>query len=277
MKIGYTEFSFGFAFTENLIRSRRLAPDGAPYFPNLIQEARLGYDVRLGFNGRPVFYQFKLPELMIRSNAKELADPNLVAGGLTLPFFRMPIMKTTISNQHNTLVNLELQGLGSVQYASPNFQDVHAFNAAFSGCRVHSDSILISPGVIGQINDADQHHYIYNTGAATGWFCSEPKKVPYLTGGDSVEKLISGISKDGGMPVTEIPEKTLDAIREVLPNAERSNLGSIFETQLREAKESVERVDVVMETREELARLIATRNVSRVMLGTEMLLIQAAN
>jgi hypothetical protein len=277
MKIGYTEFSFGFAFTENLIRSRRRAPDGAPYFPNLIQEARLGYDVRLEFNGRPIFYQFKLPELMVRQNAKELSDPNLVAGGLTLPFFRMPLMKTTISDQHNTLVRLELQGLGSVQYASPNFQDVRAFNTAFSGCRVHAESILIAPSVIGQINDGDQHHYVYNTGAAAGWFCSEPKKVPYLTGGESVEKLIGDISGGGGVPVTEITEKALGAIREVLPNAERSDVSAIFETQLREARESVERVDVVQDTREELARLIAARNVSRVMLGTEMLLIQAAN
>lgn len=277
MKIGYTEFSFGFAFTENLIRSRRRAPDGAPYFPNLVQEAQIGFDVKLEFNGRPIFYQFKLPELMVRQNAKELSNPNLVRGGLALPFFRMPIMRTTISDQHNILVRLELQGLGSVQYASPNFQNVHAFNTAFSGCRVHAESILIAPGTIGPINNAEQHHYVYNTGAAVGWFCSEPKKVPYLTGGESVEKLIGDISEGDGVPVTDIPDQTLGAIREVLPNAERSNVNSIFEVQLREARESVERVEVVQDRREELARLIATRNVSRVMLGTEMLLIQAAN
>lgn len=277
MKIGYTEFSFGFAFTENLIRSRRTAPDGAPYFPNLIQEARLGFDVRLEFNGLPVFYQFKLPELMVRQNARELGDQRLVQGGLTLPFFRMPIMKTSISDQHNILVRLEGQGLGSVQYASPNFQSIDQFNTAFSGCRVHADSILISPVSIGQIDDGEQHHYVYNSGAATGWFCSEPVKVPYLTGSESVDKLIGEVSEKKGIPVPDIPSKALDAIREVLPRAERSKVGSIFEIQLREAQESVGSVDLVRDTREELARLIAARNVSRVMLGTEMLLIQAAN
>jgi len=40
MKLGYSEFSFGYAFTENLIRSSPKAPNGAPVFPNLVQEAR---------------------------------------------------------------------------------------------------------------------------------------------------------------------------------------------------------------------------------------------
>lgn len=47
MKVGYTEFSFGYAFTENLIRGSASAPTGAPVFPNLVQEATLGYDVRI--------------------------------------------------------------------------------------------------------------------------------------------------------------------------------------------------------------------------------------
>ena len=45
MKLGYTEFSFGYAFTENLIRSMPSGPTGAPFFPNLLQEAQLGYDI----------------------------------------------------------------------------------------------------------------------------------------------------------------------------------------------------------------------------------------
>ncbi len=46
MKAGYTEFSFGYAFTESLIRGSATAPSGTPVFPNLVQEASLGYDVR---------------------------------------------------------------------------------------------------------------------------------------------------------------------------------------------------------------------------------------
>ena len=64
MKVGYTEFSFGYAFTENLIRGSASAPTGAPVFHNLVQEATLGYDVRTNLPAVPLFFQYKLPELM---------------------------------------------------------------------------------------------------------------------------------------------------------------------------------------------------------------------
>ena len=66
MKLNYTEFSFGYAFTKNLIRSSSTTRSGAPVFPNLIQEGQLGYDVRIDLPGRPMYFQYKLPELMVR-------------------------------------------------------------------------------------------------------------------------------------------------------------------------------------------------------------------
>ena len=58
MKLSYTEFSFGYAFTENLIRSTKTRPSGAPTFPNLVQEADLGYDVRVECPSCPLFFQY---------------------------------------------------------------------------------------------------------------------------------------------------------------------------------------------------------------------------
>jgi hypothetical protein len=77
MKIGYTEFSFGYAFTENLIRASSTSPVGAPVFPNLIQEAQAGLDVRIDFPACPVFFQYKLPELMTSRRAKEVSKYRL--------------------------------------------------------------------------------------------------------------------------------------------------------------------------------------------------------
>ncbi|MER8702576.1 hypothetical protein [Mesorhizobium sp. M1273] len=57
MKVGYTEFSFGYAFTESLIRSSSAAPVSAPVFPNLIQEGHSGFDIRINFPGVPLFFQ----------------------------------------------------------------------------------------------------------------------------------------------------------------------------------------------------------------------------
>ena len=77
MKLDYTEFSFGYAFTENLIRSASTATNGAPFFPNLVQEGQRGYDVRIDFPGCPLFLQYKLPDLMVRDTAAEISKYSL--------------------------------------------------------------------------------------------------------------------------------------------------------------------------------------------------------
>jgi hypothetical protein len=74
MKVGYTEFSYGYAFTENLIRSSSVAPLGAPVFPNLLQEGQSGFDVQINFPGVPLFFQYKLPEVMLRGTAYEISQ-----------------------------------------------------------------------------------------------------------------------------------------------------------------------------------------------------------
>ncbi|PVA08804.1 hypothetical protein DC366_17020 [Pelagivirga sediminicola] len=105
MKVGYTEFSFGYAFTENLIRGSTSAPAGAPVFPNLVQEATLGYDVRIDFPAVPLFFQYKLPELMTRASAFEIAGG--LCPGLTLEFFRIALMRRDVSAQHQLLIDRE--------------------------------------------------------------------------------------------------------------------------------------------------------------------------
>jgi hypothetical protein len=102
MKLGYSEFSFGYAFTENLIRSSSAAPAGAPMFPNLVQEAQLGYDVRIDRPGAPMFFQYKLPALMARNTAFEISKYKIP--GLAAPFFRMPLMRRDLSKQHERLI-----------------------------------------------------------------------------------------------------------------------------------------------------------------------------
>jgi hypothetical protein len=73
MKVGYTEFSYGYAFTENLIRSHPTGAMGAPVFPNLVQEAKLGYDVQIQLPAVPLFFQFKLPDRMEKGTAFQVS------------------------------------------------------------------------------------------------------------------------------------------------------------------------------------------------------------
>ena len=76
-QLGYSEFSFGYAFTENLVRRSAKRPAAAPRFPNLQDEAQLGFDVEVSFGAAPLFLQFKLPEPMMRSTAREIRHHGL--------------------------------------------------------------------------------------------------------------------------------------------------------------------------------------------------------
>jgi hypothetical protein len=178
MKIGYTEFSFGYAFTENLIRASRTGAVGAPVFPNLVQEAQAGFDVRIDLPACPVFFQYKLPELMVSRRAKEVSTYHLV--GIWPKFFRMPLMQRNLSNQHRILINLERQYPGAVHYATPMMETAQDFNGAYNNASVHQSSALFSPGDIGALPDDNPHSVAYRTGLSYGWFCSDPREIPML-------------------------------------------------------------------------------------------------
>ncbi|MDE0365574.1 MAG: hypothetical protein OXP09_08365 [Gammaproteobacteria bacterium] len=53
-----------------------------------MEEGRLGYDVEIDDGGDPVFFQYKLPERMVRPSAREISKHGLDWQGLPLPFFR---------------------------------------------------------------------------------------------------------------------------------------------------------------------------------------------
>jgi len=175
MKLGYSEFSFGYAFTENLVRSSPIGPTGAPVFPNLVQEAQLGYDVRINMPGLPLFFQYKLPTSMKRNTATEISKHQI--SGLAAPFFRMPLMRRDLSQQHEKLIELENKFPGTVFYATPSLQDLSQFNLAYNTARVHERSVFFSPTEIGSLPDAKDHSVAYEDGASVGYFCSEPREI----------------------------------------------------------------------------------------------------
>lgn len=148
---------------------------GAPVFPNLVQEASLGYDVHIDLPGLPLFFQYKLPELMKRSTATEISVHKL--SGFTVPFFRMPIMRRDLSHQHKRLIEWEQKFPGTVFYASPCLHTLSEFNGAYSAGQVHKRSALFSPNAIGLLPDDKDHVVAYRADAATAYFCSEPSEI----------------------------------------------------------------------------------------------------
>ncbi|MEW9614402.1 hypothetical protein AB3G45_11305 [Shinella sp. S4-D37] len=179
MKVGYSEFSYGYAFTENLIRGSASAPTGAPIFPNLVQEAKAGYDVRIDYPAVPLFFQYKLPELMTRARAFEIAGGQ--CPGLTLDFFRIALMRRDVSDQHQLLIDWEGRYPGQVFYAAPCLKDGAAFNKAYNAVEVARSSALFSPDEIGPLPDDKVHTIAYKPGLSYGYFCSEPREIAVET------------------------------------------------------------------------------------------------
>jgi hypothetical protein len=176
MKSLISEFSYGYALTDELIHWRGTALTAAPVFPSLFAEGQPGggYDLRLDRPGIPLFLQFKLSDCMTRRNANEVLN-----GLLDVVFYRMHLRKRSLSMQHQMLLALESQG-NEVYYAAPAFHEPHELNAAYLQHRVKDRSILLEPSLIGPLPDDDEHHIAFrDNGPQYEWhFCSTGPREP---------------------------------------------------------------------------------------------------
>jgi len=272
VRLNFSEFSYGYAFTENLIRSSTAAPNTAPIFPNLVQEAQLGYDVKINLPGLPLFFQFKLPRLMVRETAREISQLGL--SGITVPFFRMPLMRRNLSDQHIHLIGLEAKFPNAVLYASPMFDSSAGFNSAYGKAEVHLRSALFSPTDIGPLPDDDYHAVSYVTSSRTAWRCSEPKKVKV----QKFDGLIQGLNDE----MAKRADRSLeDTVREI-----QEGVWLLIPPELREAEPKVrDRIEARHRPVEDIARdddrvrsvstdLLVLRELVRVGLGVDLLIAQ---
>lgn len=173
MNSEFTEFSYGFAVTHELVLQNSGNVAAAPEFPSLIREGQAGggYDVRLHF-GTFLFLQFKLSEFMYGGRA---SYRSLIG----LPYYKFWVTPRWKSQQHRMLVDLGNAGQ-QVYYAAPIFHLQTDFNAEFQGNTVVSRSALINPAEIGYLADDADHCVVFNDVQA--YFCSEPQKLRLHTG-----------------------------------------------------------------------------------------------
>lgn len=260
-----SEFSYGYAFTENLIRSCASSPTKAPKFPSLLEEAKLGFDVNIELPGAAVFFQFKVGNLLKRSTAREIATDAIP--GLTVPYFRAAITRRDWSDQHKHLVELERLFPGFVFYAAPLAISESEFHNSYTQCRVHLDSVLISPNDIGFLRDDLQHHVIYKPGLADAWFCSEPRTVKTADMDSLGDKLNAALAS--APPLKEGASAIKNAVLETIPSKARSEAEDIEE---RFNNEFI----VTRGTGEDSTAidLAVTREISRIFLGLEFFVAQ---
>lgn len=275
MKLNFTEFSYGYSFTENLIRSTASGPTTAPVFPNLVQEAQLGYDVKLNFPGVPVFFQFKLPELMVRETAKEISQHGL--SGLHAPFFRMSLMRRDLSDQHKHLIDLESSFPSSVFYATPLVADNGSFNAAYCTANVHRRSVLFSPQDIGPLPDNKNHTVAYSDTSPSAWFCSEPKEINRNSFEALTTSLAERLSERSSMSLQECVAEVRRDIDPFLSSELRNAEGQIRERISTRRAAIPGTPDVEGHTRAVSIDLLVVRELSRVGLGVNLLMAQARN
>jgi len=171
MKPKISEFSYGYALTEELIKGFGSSITAAPVFPSLYQEGKKGggWDVKLKRGGIPLFIQFKLSHYLKKKNAKER-----ISGYFSSPYYRMHIRPKKDSKQHELL--LELENLGNeVYYSAPGFHEPSELNDAYLGKQVKNKSIWVKPTDVGHINDDDEHYIAFQLLPEKWFFCSKPK------------------------------------------------------------------------------------------------------
>ena len=278
MRVEFSEFSFGYAFAENLIKSSASSVSGAPYFPNLVDEGRLGYDVKLKFGVQALFFQYKLPEYMIRSTAKEISKYGLHTKGLPIPFFRLSLMRKGVSDQHKLLIKLEEKYPGCVFYVAPTMVSQKEFNKAYSNTEVHKSTLLFSPQDIGPLPDFKQHSVAFHHAPCCAWFCSEPAKLEVQTVASVAE---DRMRKEETLSLVHHVASIARVVNEIVfsDNAVQARaLSELGRRRIREVRRQMVNRDVSIELDFEqesaIEELLVTRELARIALGLDLLLVQ---
>ncbi len=214
MKPNISEFSYGYAVTEELVHWQGTNITAAPVFPSLYQEGQPGggWDVVLDRAGIPLFIQFKLSDCMSRRSAYECWK-----GWFIPPFYRMHIRPGRFSHQHEMLVDLENAG-NEVYYSAPAFHEPWELNEAYLNHDVNNRSIWVRPSWIGSLPDDWDHHVAFQQPGGKR-FCSESRPIEDRADFNSFStRIVSSMKERGAFSLTdryllEVSEQIADISR----------------------------------------------------------------
>jgi hypothetical protein len=227
MKPDISEFSYGYAVTEELVAKHKAIVVGAPTFPSLYEEGKKGggYDVQIPIKGTPIFLQFKLSDRLERTSAKEHQ-----LGLVSVPYYRMHLRPLKHSDQHELLLDLEATG-EAVFYIAPEFHLPAELNNFYLSKAVIKNSAAFKPSSIGKLPSNGEHYVVFQKSASHGFRCSDhPKQVSRTSLSDGLraairEKRPRNIGRDEIIALSnkmlEVLEKrsSADAHREAVAEA----------------------------------------------------------
>lgn len=161
MDLYFSEFSYGYAVTQEYEQFYAFPLKAAPIFPSLQDEGTKGYDVELLRRGLqpgspcvPLFLQFKLSERIERRYTGRPDDAYF-----TPPFYRVKV-RTRRPDQHRLLTQLQAGG-NDVYYIAPGFHRTSDLNENYSNGSVVANSVLVQPLSLGQFPEGEAHHFSF--------------------------------------------------------------------------------------------------------------------
>lgn len=237
-----SEFSYGFALTSELVARHGLKRAGAPSFPTQLDEAKPGGGWDMKLPGRPIYFQFKRSDRMVRSTAKH---SDRFPG---LPFYRMSLRRRIHSHQHQLLLDLENLG-NHVFYAAPGFSTSEELSDSYVKDTVTKCSLFVRPSAIGALPDDAAHSVSFQLPAPV-YFCSDPRKIE-PTDIDSLisHKLRPEAQEESTVGADEFFDRVAEQLLEVYENRETVPAKRRIELlQLRERREPAEFAGLIART-----------------------------
>ena len=218
MKSSFSELSYAFALTENLVNSLGLPLLTAPTFPSTAAEGKkgAGHDLKLTMPGMSLFLQFKLSHCMRYASAKEFTSGKFSTkvGGKTEPVYRMYLHPLKSSRQTSLMLKLEKRH-GFVYYVAPLFHLPIDLSKNFFAKTVAEESRFLRPSVIKKMPDQNEHFVSFRKTGKPWRFSDDPVE---LERAETVEEIALGVREElsRGVPAKERISASLEHMLEVL-------------------------------------------------------------
>lgn len=178
MKPKISEFSYGYALTEELVAYFKHSNiESAPVFPSLYEEGRLGYDMAIETKTFPLFIQFKLSEYITATAKSKEVKANVYKKGKR--FYRIKIWAKKYSKQHDLLLSLQKKN-PYVYYAAPMFYKTEELNEHYMNRGIIKNSAFLTPSTIGYIDDQKEHSICFSGVGQEVYRFSSPQNLGVL-------------------------------------------------------------------------------------------------
>ncbi|QEN84747.1 hypothetical protein FZC33_00175 [Labrys sp. KNU-23] len=208
---------------------------------------------------------------MKRATAFEITGGN--CPGLSVPFFRIAMMRRDVSRQHELLMRLESRYPSNVFYATPALANIKEFDRAYNIASVAQQSVFFSPREIGRLPDDKTHTIAYQPGLPVGYFCSNPKPIKARTFADLTAIFSEQFQQKSLSRLEDTAREMRERVVELASPAMRQAEAVIAE-RVRRRAEGLAITVRPPEQERAVTDILVAREIARVDLGVEMVVAQ---